>query len=175
LSFAHIIAVFPGLSSGRQGRERGYVFEDLSYQRRAPDLQEYTRRQRAAGHGGRRLKIKQRSEKMKRIFVLLGAMIVLGGYALAADTYQGGGSMDGSSVMSSTSTMSQSLGVGDYVTMSNGRAMVMRNGVQSPIDNDITLSNGTVIMKDGTYKTKGGTSKTLKEGEMIDMDGKVTK
>lgn len=61
----------------------------------------------------------------------------------------------------------------DGVIMQNGKMMKVQNGKMTNLDNDITMSNGTKVMSDGTYIKKDGTKMTLKEGQHIDMQGKI--
>src|SRR6478735_5005883 len=41
----------------------------------------------------------------------------------------------------------------DCVMMKDGKVMVMKDGQKSELTEDMTLSNGTVVMKDGSVKT----------------------
>lgn len=55
--------------------------------------------------------------------------------------------------------------------MKDGKMVVKHEG--KVLDEDQTLSNGTVIKTDGTVIKKDGSRTMLKEGECVDMDGKV--
>ena len=57
--------------------------------------------------------------------------------------------------------------------MQNGKMMVVKNGNMMPMEKDMTLRNGTKFMVDGTCMTKDGKKTMMKEGEMMDMDGKM--
>jgi|GEM_PF-1069660 len=61
----------------------------------------------------------------------------------------------------------------DGVMMLNGKMMMVKNGKSSILDHNMTMSNGTKIMMDGSYKKKGGTKMMLKEGQHIDMSGRI--
>lgn len=61
----------------------------------------------------------------------------------------------------------------DGYMMQNGKVVMIKNGVVSPLEKDFTFTNGTTISKDGTYIIKGGTKTTLKEGEHMDLTGKI--
>lgn len=62
----------------------------------------------------------------------------------------------------------------DGVMMQNGKLVKVKNGQTTILkDDDMTFSNGTKIKTDGTYTTKEGTKMTLKEGEHMDMSGKM--
>ncbi|WP_345109320.1 DUF6799 domain-containing protein [Hymenobacter algoricola] len=55
----------------------------------------------------------------------------------------------------------------DHMMMHDGKMMVMKNGVMTPMTADMTLANGTRVMTDGTVTMK------LKENQLIGMDGKM--
>ena len=57
--------------------------------------------------------------------------------------------------------------------MENGSMMVTRNGISTMLNKDTTLSNGTKIMRNGTIIMQNGTQRTLKEGEYVNMSGKI--
>ena len=62
----------------------------------------------------------------------------------------------------------------DYITMKDGKLLQSKDGNVAEVTEDITLENGTVVAKDGTVKTKDGKTVTLKEGDYVWMDGKIT-
>ena len=60
----------------------------------------------------------------------------------------------------------------DGVMMHDGKMMMMKEGKPtSPMENAMTMSNGTTVMSDGTVKTKDGGETRMKEGQMMMMDG----
>ena len=61
----------------------------------------------------------------------------------------------------------------DCVMMEDGKMMVMKKGKMHELSTDTTLSNGTMVMMDGTVKMKNGKSVMLKDGNCIYMNGKV--
>ena len=61
----------------------------------------------------------------------------------------------------------------DCVTMKDGSMMVMKNGQTMPMKDDMTLSNGTKVMKDGSVMMADGTKSMMKDGDMMSMDGKM--
>lgn len=63
----------------------------------------------------------------------------------------------------------------DHLMMMDGKMKMFKNGKEMVMDKDMTLSNGTKVMKDGTMKTKAGETMTMKEGDVIYMDGKMGK
>lgn len=60
-----------------------------------------------------------------------------------------------------------------YITMQNGKMIRVQNGNTQPLANDIILPNGTTIMTTGTVKSIDGSTTQLKEGERLDMEGKL--
>ncbi len=63
----------------------------------------------------------------------------------------------------------------DCVMMHDGTPMVMKGGQNTPLTDQMTFPNGTVVMADGTVKMKNGSTKMLKDGECIYMDGSMGK
>ncbi len=61
----------------------------------------------------------------------------------------------------------------DGYMMHNGSMVKIVNGKITPMEEDVTLSNGTMIMKNGSCMKKNGNQTMLKEGEHIDMTGKM--
>lgn len=63
----------------------------------------------------------------------------------------------------------------DCIMMHDGAPVVMKGGQNTPLTDQMTLPNGTMVMADGTVKMKNGTTKTMKEGDCIYMDGTMGK
>ncbi|MXV50470.1 hypothetical protein GS399_05750 [Pedobacter sp. HMF7647] len=61
----------------------------------------------------------------------------------------------------------------DCVMMEDGKMMLMKDGKTMEMTKDMALKNGTMIMTDGTVKSKSGKSMKLKNGESVDMNGKM--
>lgn len=57
--------------------------------------------------------------------------------------------------------------------MENGKMMMTMDEKTVIMDKEMTLKNGTVIMMDGTVKMKDGKAIQLKEGDCMDMTGKM--
>ena len=62
----------------------------------------------------------------------------------------------------------------DCCVMKDGKMMIMKGGKMMPMAQDMTMSDGTVCMTDGTCKMKDGKTMTMKNGQCIMMDGKMT-
>ncbi|PZR18949.1 MAG: hypothetical protein DI539_15695 [Flavobacterium psychrophilum] len=63
----------------------------------------------------------------------------------------------------------------DHLMMMDGKMKMVKNGKEMVMDKDMTLSNGTTVTKEGTMKTKTGETMAMKEGDVIYMDGKMSK
>jgi len=61
----------------------------------------------------------------------------------------------------------------DSYMMQDGIIMISKNGTLTPMEDDVTLSNGAVILKSGVYMKRGGTKNMFKEGEHVDLTGKM--
>jgi len=59
------------------------------------------------------------------------------------------------------------------MTMTNGKMMMVVDGKTVIMDKEMTTKNGTVVMMDGTVKMKGGKTMKMKEGDCMDMSGKM--
>ncbi|MDB4925134.1 DUF6799 domain-containing protein [Mucilaginibacter sp.] len=57
----------------------------------------------------------------------------------------------------------------------DGKMMTMMNGQTMPMTQSMTMSDGTIVMTDGTVKWKNGKTTMLKEGYCVKMDGQVEK
>lgn len=57
--------------------------------------------------------------------------------------------------------------------MMNGKMMMEQNGKMTMMSHDTTMANGTKVMTDGTCIKKDGTKMTMKEGQHMDMSGKM--
>ena len=63
----------------------------------------------------------------------------------------------------------------DCVVMKGGKMMMWTNGKSTEMDKEMTLTNGTVVMTDGTVKAPDGKTWMLTEGEGLYMDGTMKK
>ena len=63
----------------------------------------------------------------------------------------------------------------EHLMMMDGKIMHIKDGKTMELTQEMKLSNGATIAKDGTMKMKNGKSRKLKNGEMIYMDGKMGK
>lgn len=61
----------------------------------------------------------------------------------------------------------------DMYSLRNGKITMSKNGTQSDVTQDATLDNGTTISPEGKVTWKNGKTETLKEGDWVDMNGKV--
>src|SRR5215469_10097473 len=61
----------------------------------------------------------------------------------------------------------------DCCMMKDSKMWCMKDGKTMAMDKDMTMKNGTVVMKDGTVKEKNGKTWKMKNGESVDMEGKM--
>jgi hypothetical protein len=61
----------------------------------------------------------------------------------------------------------------DCLKMKDGKMWMMKDGQTSEMMQDMTLSNGTKVMTNGTVMTKDGKTMMLKDGEGVGMNGKM--
>ena len=102
---------------------------------------------------------------MKKILVLfLATSLSYGAFA------QTDSKMDNSKMKSEKMDMMHQNGV----TMQDNKMMVWKDGKTMAMDKDMMLKNGATVMTDGTVKMKDGKTMKMKNGEMMDMKGKVT-
>ena len=63
----------------------------------------------------------------------------------------------------------------DCVHMKDGKMMMMKDGKEMAMEKDMTMTDGSKVMTDGTMMTKDGKKMSLKDGDMVAMDGTMTK
>jgi hypothetical protein len=59
----------------------------------------------------------------------------------------------------------------DHIVMQDGSVMTIQNGVMAPMDEDMTLPDGTRVGVDGTVMMPDGTMRMMEEGETILLQG----
>jgi uncharacterized cupredoxin-like copper-binding protein len=57
--------------------------------------------------------------------------------------------------------------------MEKGQVMAVKDGKEMKMSQDMMLKNGSTVMMDGTVKSKDGTTTILKEGQYVDVNGKM--
>jgi hypothetical protein len=55
----------------------------------------------------------------------------------------------------------------DHIVMQNGKVMIMRNSELNPLDEELTMPDGTKVMIDGTVMMPDGTTRMMAEGETM--------
>jgi len=63
----------------------------------------------------------------------------------------------------------------DCCMMKDSKMMCVKDGKTMPMDKDMTMKNGTKCMVNGECIMKDGTKMKMKEGECMDMNGKMDK
>lgn len=61
----------------------------------------------------------------------------------------------------------------DCCMMKDGKMIMMKDGKMMAMDHDMTMSNGTKCMTDGTCIKKDGSKMMMKEGQCMDMSGNM--
>lgn len=61
----------------------------------------------------------------------------------------------------------------DYYTMKDGKVISIKGGKEAALVKTTKLNNGEMIMKDGNLKMKNGSMMMLKEGQYVDVNGKM--
>ena len=59
---------------------------------------------------------------------------------------------------------------GDHIMMRDGKIIVLRNGEETPMQEEMTMSDGTRVMPNGQLLMADGTARMMREGETITMD-----
>lgn len=109
---------------------------------------------------------------MKKILLAITALLItVGGYA---QTYQKRSTTtQDTTTQDTTAYQSNNKKHADGFMMKNGKMMSVKNQKITLLKNDTTLSNGTIVMSNGNYLKKGGTKIMLKEGQHMDLTGKI--
>ncbi len=61
----------------------------------------------------------------------------------------------------------------DCCMMKDGKMMVMKDGKEMPMAKNMTMKNGSKCMTNGQCTMKNGKKMMMKEGECMDMNGKL--
>jgi predicted nucleic acid-binding Zn-ribbon protein len=61
----------------------------------------------------------------------------------------------------------------DGVVMTDGQAMQIRNGQATPVEDQVTLRDGTTVRADGTVTMADGTQKQLRNGKAVNERGHI--
>ncbi len=61
----------------------------------------------------------------------------------------------------------------DGVMMRAGKMILVKDGHMKMLDHIVVMTNGTKVMNNGEYVKKDGTKVIFKEGEHMDMSGKI--
>lgn len=100
---------------------------------------------------------------MKQLFLMIAAFVVLSGSAVVAQD---------TTIHKKMKTQKMS-NVKDHIKMKDGKMWVIKKGMRTEMKETMTLANGTMVMTDGTVKMKDGKTMMLKNGNSIDMMGRM--
>jgi chromosome condensin MukBEF MukE localization factor len=64
--------------------------------------------------------------------------------------------------------------MGDQITMKDGQVMVVRDGETTPMEEDVTMADGTRVMRNGQVLMANGTARMMREGETLTLDREPT-
>lgn len=59
----------------------------------------------------------------------------------------------------------------DMVMMQDGKVMVTRNGETMPMEEELTMADGTKVMPNGQVLMTNGTARMMEEGETMLLQG----
>lgn len=59
------------------------------------------------------------------------------------------------------------------VSMVNGKVMITTDGKLEPVNKEVRTANGNVVMPDGTIKMADGNTFQMKNGDCLDISGKM--
>ncbi len=108
---------------------------------------------------------------MKKI--ILASAAILFSFASFAQDDSTGMMMNKNKMGSGMNHQSMDKSHGDGVMMMNGRMMMQHDGNMTMMSHDTTMTNGTKVMTNGTCINKDGTKLMMKEGQHMDMSGKM--
>ena len=60
--------------------------------------------------------------------------------------------------------------MGDEITMKDGKVMLVSHGETVPLGEDVTMADGTRVMRNGQVLMADGTARMMREGETITLD-----
>ena len=61
----------------------------------------------------------------------------------------------------------------DMIMMKDGKLMMMKNGNLRPVQDELTLPDGTKVMPNGQVVMANGSARMMVEGETINMNGQA--
>ncbi len=108
---------------------------------------------------------------MKKITLVSAAILFsVAGFAQSDSTHK---MMNGGKMSHDMNHQSMNKSHGDGVMMMNGKMMMEHNGKMTMMERDTMMANGTRIMTDGRCIKKDGSKMMMKEGQHMDMSGKM--
>ena len=81
---------------------------------------------------------------------------------------------NGTAQSNSDSISTNGINVPDGFIKKNGKTGMVKDGKFTTLKKDMTLTDGTVVMTNGSFKSNDGTKFDLKEGDHLDLNGKLT-
>ena len=59
---------------------------------------------------------------------------------------------------------------GDHIIMREGKVILLRNGGEMPMEEEMTMSDGTRVMPNGQMLMPDGATRMMREGETMTID-----
>ncbi|MCX6905219.1 MAG: hypothetical protein NTW03_17420 [Verrucomicrobia bacterium] len=60
----------------------------------------------------------------------------------------------------------------DHLVMKNGQVLMLKDGLSSTLQGDVTLGDGSTVTPDGFYAKPGAARSKLLDGQMFELDGR---
>jgi hypothetical protein len=108
---------------------------------------------------------------MKKM-ILISAAILLS-FASFAQTHSTDNMMKNNKMGNGMNHQAMYKSHGDRVMMLNGKMMMEHSGKMTLMHRNMTMSNGTRVMTNGTCIKKDGLKMMMKDGQQMDMSGKM--
>jgi len=61
----------------------------------------------------------------------------------------------------------------EHLVMKNGQVLMVKDGISSALQGDVTLGDGSTVTQDGFYAKPGGVRSKLLDGQMFQLDGQT--
>lgn len=110
---------------------------------------------------------------MKVVLVVALALAFIGGYLVSRARYKPQILELNKMVMDKDQTMNRMKANANKVMMKDGTIWVVKDGILSPLEEEIEMTNGDKVMPDGKLIKADGSESMMQNGESMDMDGNM--
>lgn len=104
---------------------------------------------------------------MKKLFVLTAGLLITAAMVSAQDAP----AKKQETAKTKTAQSAKTCDNKNCCMMKDGKMTMMKDGKEMAMENDVTLANGTQVMKDGTMITRDGKKSMMKNDQCVDMAG----